>query len=221
MASLEQSILGSLDVFFLSHPGGQDGRLKGTTERVSHAPWVLDLGQLVDSTQVLAGHFLRLTTRQECNSRNSWWNRSAECSDSEVCNFLWSSLNFCLGSRGDHVWFKQHTFKQDSLADTLIHHSIENFLGDTRTFLDIMGSIRQDFRLDNWDKTSMLANLSISRKRMRSLGNGYIRRASIISDLENSSPLGKSCSQSVVLRCSLGKAIQTIGNCFIIGSFND
>lgn len=106
------------------------------------------------------------------------------------------------------------------MRDEFVHHCIENLLGDLSTLLDVMLTITKDFRLNDWHKTIVLANLTISGKRMSSLSDGNFRRA-IITNFDDGSPLGESGTHLIVGSSSLGKAIETLSLGFIISSFDE
>lgn len=182
---------------------------------------MLWIGQLVHGTQVLASNLLRLTSGEERDTGNSWWNGSGESSHGEEGNLFCSSFLFSLSTGSDHVWLKQHTLEENSLRDQLVHDSVEHFLGDACALLDIVCTVGQDLWLDNWHEAGMLANLSVSCERVSGLGDANIRWASIIGDLQNGSPFGKSGSHFVVISGSLGETVQTHGDTLVIGTFDD
>lgn len=182
---------------------------------------MLNISQLVHSVQVLGGDFLGLTAGQETDTWYSWWDSSSKSSYGEESNLLWVSLNLGLGTGGDHVWLEEHTLKDNVLGDQFVHDGVEYLLGNSGASLDVMGTVREDLWLDDWHETSMLADLSISSQRVGSLGDGNFRWASIVGDLQDSSPLGESGSHFVVLLGSLRKAIQSHGDSLISGTLDD
>lgn len=72
-----------------------------------------------------------------------------------------------------------------------------------------MFSVLEDFRLNNWHETILLADGAVSGKAVGILSNSQFRRASI-SNLKNSSPFSKSSTHSVILSASLSEAIESL-----------
>lgn len=182
---------------------------------------MLDISQLVDGIQVLGSLFLGLSTGQESDSWDGWWDCSGESSHGEVSDLLWVSLNLGLSTGGDHVWLKEHTLEDDVLSDQLVHDGVEHFLRDSCTGLDIMLTISEDLWLNNWDESGMLADLGVSAERVGGLSDSDRRWAAIWGDLQDSSPLGESSSHLVVLLASLRKAIESHCDGLVVGSLND
>lgn len=80
-----------------------------------------------------------------------------------------------------------------------------------------MITVLEDFWLDNWSKSVLLADGSISSKRVSGLLNSSLSWASI-SNLEDSSPLGESASKFVVFSASSTKSVKTLSGSFFISS---
>jgi hypothetical protein len=107
------------------------------------------------------------------------------------------------------------------IFDDGLLHSFVNFLGNLSAFLDSVGSVLEDLWLNNWDKTGVLADGSISCERVSGLFNGLFRWAAVcFVNLDNGSPLSESDSHSVVLFGSSGHTVETHSGSLVIGSFN-
>jgi hypothetical protein len=123
------------------------------------------------------------------------------------------------GSWSNHVWLEKESFNKKSLAQKFAHDSSENSLGNLSTCLDGMVTVNQDLWLNDWDKTVLLADRSVSGKSV-GVGSdsslGWEARCWV--DLEDSSPLGKSYSHSVVLGTSLAKSIKSLSGSLIWAS---
>jgi len=86
------------------------------------------------------------------------------------------------------------------------HDGGENSFRDRGTGLDGVGSISENLWLDDWDKSVVLADGSISSQSVGSLIDGELTWHSV-ANLENCSPLGKSASFFVESFCSSSKSI--------------
>jgi len=161
-----------------------------------------------------------LTTGEESYSWYGWGNSSRKRSNGVEGNLLWASSFLALGSWSNHIWFEEETFEKKSLLDKLSHNVVEDSLRNLGAGTDIMISIGDNLWLDNWDETVMLANVTISSKRMGSLLNGNLRWA-VFSNLDDSSPFGESASHLIVLLASGTKSIKTLGDTLVIGSWDD
>lgn len=83
-----------------------------------------------------------------------------------------------------------------------------------------MVSVGEDLRLNNGGKPVLLADSGISSERVSSLSNGELRWASI-SNLEDGSPLGESCTSLIVLLASLSETVQTSGGLFLVCAWQE
>lgn len=102
------------------------------------------------------------------------------------------------------------------------HDSSENFLGNESALLDTVITILKNLWLDNWSKSVLLADRSVSGKSVGGLSNSGISRASSCwVDLENGSPLGESASKSIVFSASFAESIKTLSGGLTVGSSNN
>lgn len=107
------------------------------------------------------------------------------------------------------------------VADDGRLHSVVDSLRNFGTFLDAMASIGEDFWLNDWDKSSVLADGSVSSKRVGCLINGLFRWTSgLLIDLDDSSPFGESDSHSIVFSCSFVHTVKTHCGSLIFSSLD-
>jgi len=105
------------------------------------------------------------------------------------------------------------------LVEELSHNSREDFLGNSGTDIDAVISILKNLWLDDWYKTILLADRSISSKGMSSLFDCHLGWKTIVwVNLENSSPLGESASHRVVFGASLTESIKPLGGGLLFGT---
>ena len=107
------------------------------------------------------------------------------------------------------------------VADDGRLNSVVDSLRNFSTFLDAMASIGEDFWLNDWDKTSMLADRSVSSKRVGCLINGLFRwTSSFLIDLDDSSPFCESDSHSIVFFSSFVHTVKTHSGSLIFSSLD-
>ena len=101
-------------------------------------------------------------------------------------------------------------------------HSLVNFFRNLGALLDGVVSVLKNLWLDNWSKSVLLADRSVSGKSVGGLSNSGISRASSCwIDLENGSPLGESASKSIVFSASFAESIKTLSGGLTVGSSNN
>ena len=109
----------------------------------------------------------------------------------------------------------------EMVADDGRLHSVVDSLRNFSTFLDAMASIGEDFWLNDWDKSSVLADGSVSSKRVGCLSNGLFRWASsLLIDLDDSSPFCESDSHSIVFSSSFVHTVKTHSGSLIVSSLD-
>ena len=195
--------------------------LKGSSVREGKAPWGLKVSDLVHGVKVGSGFVFTLASREEHDSRNCRGNGSGENGNGLVCNLLSRDV-FSVGissTRGDHVWLQEDTFKVDMIVAQCLEDSSIDSLGSSKAGIDVMGTIAEDFRFDDGDKTIGLADSSVSSKAPSVFLDSNVRWLTI-SDLKDSSPFSESASEVVEFLSSLGKIIKTESSGFTLSSWN-
>jgi hypothetical protein len=108
------------------------------------------------------------------------------------------------------------------LVEELGHNCREDFLGYSGTDIDAMISILENLWLDDWYKTILLADRSVSSKGMCGLFDCHLGWKTIgWVNLEHSSPFSESASHRVVFGASLTESIKTLGSSLLFGSSNN
>lgn len=97
------------------------------------------------------------------------------------------------------------------------HDGGKHTLGYLCADIDVVASILEDLRLNDWHKSILLADRSVAGKRVSGLSDGKLRRQTI-TNLEYSSPLRKAAAHVVELLCALGKAVEASGGSLTIGT---
>ena len=85
---------------------------------------------------------------------------------------------------------------------------------------DVVGTVVEDFGLNNGDQTVSLADSSVSGKTPSVFLDSLLTWAALV-DLEDSSPLGESAADVVEFLGSLGKVIETKGGGFVLSAGED
>ena len=111
-------------------------------------------------------------------------------------------------TRGDHVWLEEHTLEENVVVVKSLDDGSVNFHEDLNSGIDVVVAIGKDFRLNDWDKTVVLADSSVSCQSPCVFLDGEVSW-STTADLKNGSPLGESDSLFVVCLSSLSKVIKT------------
>jgi len=122
---------------------------------------------------------------------------------------------------GDHVWLPEESLLDEMVADDGRLNSVVDSLRNFSTFLDAMASIGEDFWLNDWDKSSVLADGSVSSKRVGCLSDSLFRWTSgLFIDLDYSSPFCESDSHSIVFSSSFVHTVKTHGGSLIFSSLD-
>ena len=94
------------------------------------------------------------------------------------------------------------------MIEELLHDGREDFLGDSGTDVDAVVTILENFWLDDWYETILLADRTVSGERMSGLSDGHLGWKTVgWVNLKDSSPLGESAAHFVVLGAPLAKSI--------------
>merc|ERR1719507_2897244 len=91
-----------------------------------------------------------------------------------------------------HVWLQEASFEIDVMIGQGLELRSQDFLGHLRTIINVMISIRNDFRLDDGHQPLALADGSVARKRVNSVSDRQVARQALRGiKLKNVAPLGK------------------------------
>lgn len=192
--------------------------MEGSSIRESEGPWLLNSSQGVHGIKVQRCILLGLSSGKEDDSWKCWDNGSREGSYGQPGDLLVGGSVGAAGSWGNHVWLKKETLDEEVLLEKLLHDGRENSLGNISANLDGVITILEDFWLDNWSKSILLADRSVPGKGVSGLSNSSLRWAAFAVDLEDGSPFSESASQFVIFSASSTKSIKTLGGCLSIGS---
>lgn len=117
---------------------------------------------MVDSVKVKAGVLLRLSSREEHDSRNSGHVSASEHASGGFSNLLTARFRTSVvSSRSDHVGLDDSSLNNKSVSLHLRHNTSKELLRDSFTFLKSVVAIKADLRLDNGYETVILGNTSI------------------------------------------------------------
>lgn len=105
------------------------------------------------------------------------------------------------------------------LIEKLPHDGTEYSLGDLGADLDVVVAVLEDFWLDDWDETILLANGAISCQLLGVLFDGGLGWQ-VLADLEDGTPLSETAAELVVLCAPLAEFIEALGQGFVIGATN-
>ena len=95
------------------------------------------------------------------------------------------------------------------VAEGLVDGS-EHFLGDFLAPLQVMVTIWQHLRLDDWHQAVLLADRSVSGENVRVFQDGKVCRL-MLANLECAAPFGKVSAVTLVLLASLVQTVETLG----------
>jgi hypothetical protein len=221
--ALEEDGLCGFGVLFLTSPCLKDTSLKGTTVRESEGPRSGDLLNLVHGIEVKRSIFFGLSSGKESDSGEGRGDGTAKSTYGGPGDLTVSGgCSVPLGSRSDHVGFEEASLNDEVVGEHLSHHAGEDTLRNAGTSLDRMVSINHDLGLNDGYKAVVLADTTIAGESVGSLVNGELRRSSIgNTDLEDTSPFGKSASLFVEGFASSSKSIKTLSGSLVGGSSHD
>jgi hypothetical protein len=101
---------------------------------------------------------------------------------------------------GDHVWLKEASFKEDVLVLKCLETKAQNSFSDSLADFNRVSSVAEDFRFNNWDKTIVLADGSVSSESPCVFLDGAVSWASSgFVNLEDGSPFSESAAHVVEL----------------------
>jgi hypothetical protein len=219
-STFQKGLLGSFNILRLSLPGGKNGLLEGTAVREGKGPWASDLLDLVHGVQVEGSFFLGLTSRKEAHNGESGHNGSAQGTDGHPSDFLGSLSVSAFGTGGNHVGLEHGAFNDELMVNHSLHDDREDVFRNSSAFLNIVGTVNHNFGFNDGDKTIVLANTTIAGESVCSLINRELRRATIGSDLKNSSPLGESASLFVECFAASSETIKTLSGLLSVCASN-
>jgi len=218
--SLEEGSLGSWDIASLTLPGLKDGLLEGTSVRESKSPWSSDVLDLVHGIEVKGSGLLRLTSGKEGDSWESWHDGAGEGADGHPGNLLWGSLLVAGSSLSDHVWLEEGSLNDKVVVKHGLHDGAENVLRNSSASLDIVASVGEDLWLNDWHKTVLLADSSVSGESVGGLSDRELTWHTV-TNLEDSSPLGEAAALVIERLSTASKSIKTLSGVLPVGSWKD
>jgi len=193
--------------------------LEGSSVRESKFPWSNNRG-LVHGVEVKRSIFLRLSTGEEDDTWEGRYNSSRESSDSKVSNLLGAGLLSVGGTFGYHIRLQKKTLNDKFLVNESSHDSGEDSLRGFGADLNAVVTVGEDLRLNDGHKTVVLADASVSGKRVSGLTDGNFGWSSV-TDLADSSPLGESATFLVESLASSGETVKTLSGLLVLGSTDD
>lgn len=180
------------------------------------------MSDLVHFIKVSSGFTFTLTTGQEHDTGDCWGNSSGQSSDGSLSDFLSADLSF-VGVRstgGNHVGLQEGTFKINVVVAQGLIDSSEDSFSDLLAGGYVVGTVVEDFGLNNGDQTVSLADSSVSGKAPSVFLDSLFTWAAFV-DLEDSSPLSESAADVVEFLGSLGEVIEAEGGSFFLGAWED
>lgn len=127
-----------------------------------------------------------------------------------------------LRSVKDHVRLEEAALKENLVEVEFSEDSAQHLFSDLLAFLSRVGTVREDFRLDNGDETVLLADKSVFGKTSSIGSDGLISGASSgMGDLQDSSPFGESASEFVELSSHGGELFETLGPVLFLAVVKD
>lgn len=102
------------------------------------------------------------------------------------------------------------------MIDYLVN-SRQNFLSNLLATLEVVITIRENFRLNNWDDSGALANGGITSENIGVLEDGQFAWASIL-DLQHAPPLGEMTSVFLVLNATRLQIVESLGGALIFSA---
>ena len=211
--------LGSGNILSLSLPGLEHGSLEGAAIGEGESPRTGSL-KLVHGRQVQRGLLLGLATREEADDGESGHDGSLKGTHGKPSDLLGGAAVSALGAGGDHVGLEHESLDEKILIEESLHDGRENALGDGGADADVMGTILQDFGLDDGHETVLLTDGAVAGKRVSGLTDSQLG-GKAVTNLEDSSPFGEAAAQLVVLGASLAEAIETLSGGLLLGATNN
>jgi hypothetical protein len=174
-------------------------RTRGGKESDAAVPWART-GGVVDGVESQGGLLLGHATREEGDSRNSARDSVLKNSHSGNTNLSSTSRHSSVGTGANHVGFQQSALKEDVVVRERLVHCSQHSLSHSSSDINREVTVHQDLRFDNWDESVGLADGSIAGECVGVLDDGDRggSGANGVIDIENSSPLGKTCTLSVI-----------------------
>lgn len=196
--------------------------LKSSSVRERQSPWSSDILELVHGVQLNRSLLLTLSSGQEDDSDQSGDNSSGESDNGSGGNLLGGNRGLVGEGRtwGDHVGLQQASLEEDVLLLESSENGRENLLGDFLAGFNGVVSVVEDFWLNDWDKSVLLADGGVSGQSPGVLLDSEISWSTISSNLENGSPLGESASEIVVLLAHGGEGVKSLGGALSVGGGN-
>mmetsp|Transcript_27124 Transcript_27124/g.52586 ORF Transcript_27124/g.52586 Transcript_27124/m.52586 type:complete len:249 (+) Transcript_27124:2-748(+) len=195
----KEHVLRGFDVFLFAFPGFKDALLKGASERESERPWTISKSRLVQGIEVNSGVLLRLTAGKERDSGNSDRHRSLKGCYGCCSVGCWGVFGLAVSTFQDHVGLQQRSFEEDTLKTKSTVAGGNHLLSPFLSSCEIMSSIHKDLRLDDRNKSIILADGRVARKCVCSFLNRISRRSLAREDLHHGAPFGKAGTNFVVL----------------------
>ncbi len=152
-----------------------------------------------------------LASRQEGNAGNRGRHLALQGADGGLCDLLGARLLSTLFPGHDHVRFEHHALQEHSGGEQMAEHAVEDDIGHLLAAVQCVGSIHQDFRLDDRHDPRLLTQRRVARQRFRVGVDGIAARNSG-ADIDHRAPLRKFRAQLVILGEPLAQPIEAFGN---------
>lgn len=192
-------------------PRLDDGVLQRSRVREGHVPRVR---LLVHGVQVQGGVQFGQTARQEHDTGGGRRDARVQHLQGRRGDFFRSVSLRAVGTRANHGRLQQHAVEHDVVIREVLEGFRPDRGGNFEGFFQGVLAVEEDFRLDDRDQTSVLADGGVSRQAVRAVSDGDLGRAS--RDGDDGSPLAKARALLVVFRGSVGEAVQTLAPGFTV-----
>jgi hypothetical protein len=172
---------------------------------------VVDVFNLVHGGEVSGSLFLRLPSRKEGNTRYCRRDSTGEGTDSQIGSFSDTDRG-TLRTSQDHVGLQQGTFEEDVVVGKRLVAGGKDLLSDGSTDINAVSTVSEDLRLDDRDKTILLADGGVTSEGVSVLVDGELRGAAGAGvNLQDSAPLGETSALLVILGATLAQVVNTLG----------
>lgn len=167
----------------------------------------------------MGSFLLTPTSREEVDAWDGRWDGSAKSLDSSSGDINWIWFIFAGITWADHVWFEEDTLEEDVLVIKSLEGGGEDLLGDALGSFDAVVTIWEDFWLNNWADTVLLADGGIASEGPGDFTDGELTWE-VSGDFDDVSPFGETEAQGIVLFATFGEVIKTKGGLFTLSSWN-
>jgi len=195
----------------VARPRLDDGVLQRSRVREGHVPRVR---LLVHGVQVQGGVQFGQTAGQEHDTGGGRRDARVQHLQGRRGNFFRSVSLRAVGTRANHGRLQQHAVEHDVVVREVLEGFSPDSGGNFEGFFQGVLTVEEDFRLDDRDQTSVLADGGVSGQAVSAVSDSDLGRAS--RDGDDGSPLAEARALLVVFRGSVGKAVQTLAPGFAV-----